>query len=444
MIVLTCKLFVFDGVLFLQLFGVAMGTRVAPTFACLFMGWLEVKMLSDWRGLAPYLWRRFIDDIFFLWRGSEEELLEFVEFLNNFHPTIKFKCKSGVNYDFTTKSVDFLDTTIWIDSHGLIQTTLYTKPSRVVQYLLPSSSHPSHITKNIPYSLGYRLRRIESTEERFMANLERLQEELLQRGYEKSIMKEAFRRVKLLDRHTTLQKVVKPAEDRVTLTIPFDKRLPNISSILHHRWRCLVDKDPTAKNYMAKPPRVTYSKTLSLREMIVRAKVPPQTARSARRLVNTGFKKCGKRSDCSMCSHSVNSNTHTCNHTGETFPISSCVSCTTPGVIYCITCTKDSGQCAQLCGPQYIGCTERMVKTRFSEHVGSATQPSQENTTKPVGVHFRAVGHTHCNMRILPIEKVRSSDRFVLEARESYWINKYSSMKTLTVNTVEHGMNMKG
>ena len=40
MLVLSCNLF--DGVLFLQLFGVAMGTRVAPTFACLFMGWLEV------------------------------------------------------------------------------------------------------------------------------------------------------------------------------------------------------------------------------------------------------------------------------------------------------------------------------------------------------------------------------------------------------------------
>ena len=42
MLVLSCNFFVFDGVLFLQLFGVAMGTRVAPTFACLFMGWLEV------------------------------------------------------------------------------------------------------------------------------------------------------------------------------------------------------------------------------------------------------------------------------------------------------------------------------------------------------------------------------------------------------------------
>ena len=45
MLVLSCNLFVFDGILFLQLFGVAMGTKVAPTIACLFMGWLELKML---------------------------------------------------------------------------------------------------------------------------------------------------------------------------------------------------------------------------------------------------------------------------------------------------------------------------------------------------------------------------------------------------------------
>ena len=84
------------------------------------------------------------------------------------------------------------------------------------------------------------------------------------------------------------------------------------------------------------------------------------------------------------------------------------------------------------------------MKTRFGEHVGSATQTSQEITTNPVGVHFRAAGQTHCNMRVLPIEKVRSSERFVLEARESYWVNKYNSVKALPVDTMEHGMNMKG
>ena len=37
-LVLCCNIFVFDSVLFMQMFGVAMGSRVAPTFSCLFMG----------------------------------------------------------------------------------------------------------------------------------------------------------------------------------------------------------------------------------------------------------------------------------------------------------------------------------------------------------------------------------------------------------------------
>ena len=348
-----------------------------------------------------------------------------------------------MNYNFTTKSVDFLDTTIWVDEEGFIQTTLYTKPCRVVQYLLPSSSHPSHITKNIPYSLGYRLRRIESTEDRFKSNLEKLRQDLLQRGYADTIIKQAFNRVVQLDRAKTLEKVYKETEHRVTLVIPFDKRLPNISSILHHRLRCLVDRDPLAKTYMSKPPRVTYTKTCSVRDLLVRSKVPPTTARSARRQVNMGFKKCGKRSDCSVCQHSVNSSTHTCTSTGEIFIITSSATCTTPRVIYCITCVKNTGQCVQLGGPQYIGCTDRMLKTRFSEHVGSVTQPCQENTSKSVGVHFRSAGHHHSDMRVLPIEKVRSKDRFVLEAREAYWIKKYKTVKAKAVDVIEHGMNMK-
>ena len=86
-----------------------------------------------------------------------------------------------------------------------------------------------------------------------------------------------------------------------------------------------------------------------------------------------------------------------------------------------------TGECGQL-GPQYVGCTERLGKVRFSEHVGSATQPSQATTTKPVGEHFRLPGHSHADMVFLPIEQVRVKDRFVLEARESYWIKNYDSL----------------
>ena len=110
--------------------------------------------------------------------------------------------------------------------------------------------------------------------------------------------------------------------------------------------------------------------------------------------------------------------------------------------MYTVTCAKQTGECGQL-GPQYVGCTERVGKVRFSEHVGSATQQCQVNTIKPVGVHFRLPGHSHREMVILPIEKVRSKDRFILEARESYWITKYSAVKVDEVGVIEHGLNLR-
>ena len=42
-----------------------------------------------------------------------------------------------------------------------------------------------------------------------------------------------------------------------------------------------------------------------------------------------------------------------------------------------------------------------------------------------VGEHFNLPGHDLANFNFLPFEKVRSSDPFVIETRESYWIEKY-------------------
>ena len=211
---------------------------------------------------------------------------------------------------------------------------------------------------------------------------------------------------------------------------------------IKHQWDCLVSRDPRVLDYMPKPPMVCYSRTKNLRDILVRSKVPPPQYRQARRQARQGFHKCGKRADCCVCPHSCSTTRHTCNFTGESFPINGSISCNTAGVIYSVSCTKQTGVCAQLKGPQYIGCTSRPAKTRFSEHLGSVTQQCQLNTQKPVGVHFRGAGHSHSDMVFLPIERVHSRDQFVLEARESYWIKKYNSVKTQPVNQIEHGLNL--
>ena len=73
MFVLTMNVFVFNGLYYHQMWGTAMGTRVAPTYACIFMGFLEIAMLGAWVGTKLRMYRRYIDDGFFLWDGTREE-----------------------------------------------------------------------------------------------------------------------------------------------------------------------------------------------------------------------------------------------------------------------------------------------------------------------------------------------------------------------------------
>ena len=445
MLVLSCNVFTFNGTLFLQLFGVAMGTRVAPTFACLFMGWLEKKMLLSWKGKKPILWRRYIDDIIFLWHGSKHELCDFIKHMNSLHPTIKFKCNEGEHYDFTSQSVNFLDMKIFIDETGYIQTTLYTKPGKLCQYLLPSSHHPSHITRNIPYSLAYRLLRLESIQTNFLINLEKLRSDLLSRQYSPSSIDSAFSKVLALNRKDCLKKVQRKSNNRIPLVLPYHRSLPKVSSSLLKHWRILKDKDPDALTYMPEPPMVCYTRDKNLRDILVRAVLPPPARRRGLREPKKGFSKCGKRTDCSVCSHSNSSSTRTVYRTDgtkEVLPIQSKITCTDESVIYVISCEKGNGDCGRF-HPQYVGETGHSAKWRCSRHLGTITNPSQVDTTTPVGSHFRLQGHNHSHMNFLPIEKIESKDPFVRKVRESFYIHQYHTLKTKDISSIEHGLNLQ-
>ena len=46
----------------------------------------------------------------------------------------------------------------------------------------------------------------------------------------------------------------------------------------------------------------------------------------------------------------------------------------------------------------YIGETGKEAKERMRGHRGTITQLGQENTEAPVGVHFRAPGHSYADV----------------------------------------------
>lgn len=86
---LTHNYFMFGGVHYLQIQGVAMGTTCAPAYANLFLGAWEKEMLEgpllECYTKFIYLYKRYIDDVLLIWTGPEQMFLEFVERLNAKH-----------------------------------------------------------------------------------------------------------------------------------------------------------------------------------------------------------------------------------------------------------------------------------------------------------------------------------------------------------------------
>ena len=61
---------------------------MAPSYANLFMDRLERRLLSQAQ-VKPYIWLRYINDVFMVWTGTELELVEFLNYINEAHDTIK-------------------------------------------------------------------------------------------------------------------------------------------------------------------------------------------------------------------------------------------------------------------------------------------------------------------------------------------------------------------
>ena len=94
-----------------------MGTKVAPSYANIFMSDFEEKYVYSYQ-LQPKVWYRYIDNIFCIWQHGLEELKGFLMHINSVHRTIKF------TEEISRDEINFLDTTVKL-SDGKINTDLY-------------------------------------------------------------------------------------------------------------------------------------------------------------------------------------------------------------------------------------------------------------------------------------------------------------------------------
>ena len=109
-----------------------------------------------------------------------------------------------------------MNTTIFLDAKGYLQTDVYTKPHAKNSLLIPSSCHPPGVVRAIVYGLALMYVRICSTEEARERRLDMLAARLRQRSYSKAVIQAGITRAKAVPREEALKKVEMRKEERET------------------------------------------------------------------------------------------------------------------------------------------------------------------------------------------------------------------------------------
>ena len=99
-----------------------MGTKMGPSVACMFIGYLEELFFADNEHSTPMLYKRYIDDIVGAASCPEKELQCFVGHVTNFNSSIRY------TYAISNNTVTFLDLQLTIDNDH-IKSCANSKPT---------------------------------------------------------------------------------------------------------------------------------------------------------------------------------------------------------------------------------------------------------------------------------------------------------------------------
>ena len=116
----TLNCFDFDGNYYQQVGGVAMGTRMEPNYARLFVGYVEKKMFEEYQGRKPALYKRYIDDVLGASSDTRQVLENFIHFCSTYHPALKY------TFEISESSAPLLDLCVSI-SNNRVATTIHYK-----------------------------------------------------------------------------------------------------------------------------------------------------------------------------------------------------------------------------------------------------------------------------------------------------------------------------
>ena len=166
-----------------QFFGTAIRTKFAPPYACNFMDKLETNFLKT-QTLQHLVWFRYI----FLWTLGEENLILFLDNVDNYDPNIKF------THEYSKKEMPFLDLKVGIKNRN-VTTDSYVKDTDR-NYLHYASAHPYHTKKCIVFSQALCLSRLCTFEKDFESYIGGMKQWFAKKDYPQDLINSVMNKVK--------------------------------------------------------------------------------------------------------------------------------------------------------------------------------------------------------------------------------------------------------
>ena len=425
--------FQFNGTNYLQIGGTAMGTRVAPSYANLFMCKIEKGLLENYP-LKPKTWLRYIDDIFFIWEHGETELKNWATYLNESHDRIKF------TMEYSKEKVNFLDVTVKVETDNKLSTDLYTKQTDSHSYLRYDSAHPPHCKKGLPYSQFLRIRRICTNEKDYDKHANEMKNQFKNRGYPTKTLNTQITKCKNLDRESLLQPKTHKDQnahesetEKIYMTQTFRPCKNSLTETVKNNWQ-ILGRSKSTKNIFRSTLITSFKRPKNIRDHLIRARIdfhPDNEEIQIRENMKT-INDCNKP-NCKYCKIISTSGKITSKGTGQTYSAKHNITCNSSNIIYCIECKQ--------CQTQYVGQTKRKIKERIREHMYHIKKKIYNSD---VAYHFNTA--THCGTNDLKIHIVD----FIYDHPESKrakslrnmiefgWICKLRTQAPVGLNTLDN------
>ena len=192
------NLFLFNGKIYKQVDGVAMGNSLGPVLANIFMAHLEEEfMFSETNDLQPSFYRRYVDDTFCVF-DNQAQAERFLEFINNLHPSIGFDMECECD-----GRLGFLDTLVHKDGQNTAELSTKVKQTDRGLFYHYSSLVPDRYKMNLVYNLVNRIYNIASNMLTFHQDLVNLKHRLLRNGFPAEMIDRSADKV--LTKHRTEQ-----------------------------------------------------------------------------------------------------------------------------------------------------------------------------------------------------------------------------------------------